>query len=83
MISTFKELIASGEEIKFEDISPDLMTLTIKIRGEQFDSSITGEVAKAIGAFQSALYRALRSLLKYPPVARNIRFLVKNFFRPY
>ncbi len=65
--NTLEELINAGDDLQLEDISPDLTTLTIKIDGDQFDSSLTGEVAKALGAFQSALYRAAAEILHGTP----------------
>lgn len=62
-IKTIEDLIKSGENFRIEDVSPDLMTLQIKIYGEQFDSSITGEVAKSLGILQSSLYRAAAEAL--------------------
>lgn len=62
-IKTIEDLIKSGENFRIEDVSPDLMTLQIKIYGEQFDSSITGDVAKSLGILQSSLYRAAAEAL--------------------
>lgn len=41
-IHTIEELLLAGDNFKLEDVSPDLMTLRIKIHGDQFDGSITG-----------------------------------------
>lgn len=62
-IKTLEDLIKSGENFNFEDVSPDLVTLKIKIHGDQFDGSITGEVAKSLGMFQAALYRVAAEVL--------------------
>lgn len=62
-IHTLEELLLSGENFKLEDVSPDLMTLRIKIHGDQFDGSITGEVAKSLAMLQTALYRAAAEAL--------------------
>ena len=62
-IHTLEELLQSGENFKLEDVSPDLMTLRIKIHGDQFDGSITGEVAKSLAMLQTALYRAAAEAL--------------------
>lgn len=62
-IHTIDDLLKAGDNFKFENVSPDLMTLRIKIHGEQFDSSISGDVAKSLGALQVALYRAAAEVL--------------------
>lgn len=71
-IKTFSDFLEAGDGFRIEDIDPELMTLTIKIHGDQFESSITGEVAKAIGSFQAALYRAAAEILHGEP---NIKLL--------
>ena len=71
-IKTFSDFLEAGDGFRFEDVDPELMTLTIKIHGDQFESSITGEVAKAIGSLQAALYRAAAEILHNEP---NIKLL--------
>lgn len=71
-IKTFSDFFEAGDGFRIEDIDPELMTLTIKIHGDQFESSITGEVAKAIGSLQAALYRAAAEILHGEP---NIKLL--------
>ena len=62
-IHTIEELLLAGDNFKLEDVSPDLMTLRIKIHGDQFDGSITGAVAKSLAMLQTALYRAAAEAL--------------------
>lgn len=63
MIHNFEELARHNGDVRLEDIDDRLMTLKIKIHGEQFDSSITGDVARAIWELQAALYRAGAEIL--------------------
>lgn len=72
LIQTLTDLIKTGDNFNIEDVSPDLMTLKIKIHGDQFDGSITGEVAKSLGMLQSALYRAAAEAIHGSP---NINLL--------
>lgn len=67
LVKTFNELLSFEGDLHIDDIAPNLMELKIKINGDQFDSSITGEVAKAIGSLQSALYRAAAEILHGSP----------------
>ena len=79
-IHTIDELLQAGEGFKLEDVSPDLMTLRIKIHGEQFDSSISGEVAKSLGALQAALYRAAAEVLHGTPSITSLSAEEKALF---
>ena len=74
-VKTLQELADADEAVNLDQIDPALMTLNIKIRGDHFDSSITGEVAKAIGELQASLYRAAAEILHGTP---NINLLTAS-----
>lgn len=71
-IKKLSDFLQAGEDFRVEDVDPELMTLKIKIYGDQFESSITGEVARAVGSLQTALYRAAAEILHGEP---NIKLL--------
>lgn len=64
---TTVEQVLAEKTPGIEDIDPKLMTLTIKIKGDQFDGTITGEVARAIWGLQENLYRAAAEVLHGEP----------------
>ena len=80
LVKTFDELLSFEGDLSVEDIHPSLMELKIKITGDQFDSSITGEVAKAIGSLQSALYRAAAEILHGSPNINALTSEEKELF---
>ena len=46
-----------------DSLPSELTTLTIKIKGDQFDGTITGEVARALWELQAAYYRVAATVL--------------------
>ena len=79
-IKSLEELLNAGDSFRVEDVSPELMTLTIKIHGDQFESSITGEIAKAIGLLQTSLYRAAAEILHGEPNINRLTAEEKDQF---
>lgn len=81
MLDSLQAIKTCGREIGLADIAPDLMTLSIKIEGEGFDCSFTGDVAKALGDLQVSLYRAAAEILHGTRSAASLTAEEKDLFR--
>lgn len=68
-----KKLMESDGDI--DSLTDEELTLTIKIEGEGFHSSITGEVARSLWGLQENLYRAAALIIHGQP---NIRKLTQE-----
>lgn len=69
-----QKLLDSNGDV--DALTEEELTLTIKIKGEGFDSSITGEVARSLWGLQENLYRSAAFVLHGQP---NIKKRVIGF----
>lgn len=63
LYANYEEILSAKTRVRLEDIDPQLMTLEVKINGSQFDGSLTGDIAKAIGEIQQIVYRIAAEFL--------------------